>query len=211
MRVLHVVPSFYPATCYGGPIHSVLSLCNGLTQKGCEVRVLTTDANGESRLTAKEQNDPTLRLLDVRFCRRIGRGMISPSLLRKLSQDAKWADLIHLTAVYSFPTFPTLLAARLLQKPLVWSPRGTLQRWSGSRRLLFKTVWNSACKVVVPHNTALHVTSLEEGRESSPQVGHLAYRVIPNGVDVPPPPMLSKDDGVLKLLFIGRLDPMKGI
>ena len=67
MRVLHVVPSFYPAVGYGGPIYSVLKLCLGLTELGCEVKVVTTDANGNSRLTAEQKNDSLLGPLTARL------------------------------------------------------------------------------------------------------------------------------------------------
>jgi len=36
----------------------------------------------------------------------------------------RWADVVHLTGVYNFPTFPSIFWARLLNKRLVWSPRG---------------------------------------------------------------------------------------
>lgn len=211
MRVLHVVPSFYPAVRYGGPIYSVLQLCLNLMEVGCEVRVLTTDANGEARLTVEEQRDPILQPLQVQFCRRVGRGMTAPQLVHRLCAGAAWAEIIHLTAVYNFPTLPTLLSARLTGKPLVWSPRGTLQRWQGSRRALAKAVWEAACRVLMPQRAVIHATSEEEASESAPRLCNPPTCVIPNGVDIPALPPPPQSDGVLKLLFLGRLDPKKGI
>jgi hypothetical protein len=46
MRILHVVPSFYPAYFYGEPIRSRYELCRNLALLGCDIRVLTTDAGG---------------------------------------------------------------------------------------------------------------------------------------------------------------------
>lgn len=211
MRVLHVVPSFYPAVGYGGPIHSLLHLCLNLKGLGCEVKVLTTDAHRDFRLTLNQQRDPLLSTLKVQFCRRIGRGTIAPQLLRRLSEEIAWADVIHLTAVYNFPTLPTLFAARQSGKPLVWSPRGTLQRWAGSRHVLAKAFWEFTCRMLLPRRTALHLTSEEEAAESAPRLGNPTAWVIPNGVDIPLLPTPPPNDGVLKLLFIGRLDPKKGI
>ncbi|MGI9074373.1 MAG: glycosyltransferase [Bryobacteraceae bacterium] len=211
VRVLHIVPSFYPAVHYGGPIYSVLHLCLNLRRLGCEVKVLTTDANGNSRLTAEQQGDPILDPLKPRFCRRIGRGMVAPGLARRLPAEAAWADVIHLTGVYNFPTFPTLVATSLCRKPLVWSPRGALQRWKGSRHVFAKAVWESLCCNLLPRRTTLHVTSEEESAGNSQRLGTTPSCLIRNGVDIPPlaPPL--SNDGVLKLLFIGRLDPVKGI
>ena len=47
MKVLHVVPTFYPATYWGGPIHSLYALCRVLAiVPDVQLRVLTTDAAG---------------------------------------------------------------------------------------------------------------------------------------------------------------------
>jgi glycosyltransferase involved in cell wall biosynthesis len=211
MKLLHVVPSFYPAVCYGGPIHSVLNLCLSLRKLGCEIRVLTTDANGDRRLTQTQQKDAAIQPLQVQFCRRLGDGMIAPRLLQRLSVEGAWADVIHLTAVYNFSTWPTLLAARFRRKPLVWSPRGTLQRWQGSRSIAAKAAWETVCRFLSPRRVALHVTSEQEAAESSDRLGNLGSWVIPNGIDVPPIPPPSPKDDRLRLLFIGRLDPKKGL
>ena len=211
VRVLHVVPSFYPAISYGGPIYSVLNLCLNLGKLGCEVKVLTTDANRDSRLTPQEQQDPLLDPLRVQFCRRVGRGMISPELLQRLPGEIGVADIVHLTGVYNFATFPVLLSTQLRRKPLVWSPRGALQRWSGSRRKLTKGLWDAACRFTLPRKMTLHLTSHCEATESIERVGAHSVCVVPNGVEIPsdPPPPIR--DGLLKLLYMGRLDPKKGI
>lgn len=46
MRLLHVVPTYLPATRYGGPIYSVHGLCKALTAHGHEVYVFTTKVDG---------------------------------------------------------------------------------------------------------------------------------------------------------------------
>jgi len=44
MRVVHVLPVWAPAWQYGGPVHSVGRLCEGLAAAGVTVEVLTTTA-----------------------------------------------------------------------------------------------------------------------------------------------------------------------
>jgi glycosyltransferase involved in cell wall biosynthesis len=213
LKVLHVAPNFYPAWTYGGPIESLNQLCRHLGAAGCEVRVLTTDADGLSSVLSVEKHSPVQLStnLQVRYCRRMGRQSISPSLLGALLPDLQWADVVHLTGVYSFPTFPTLLACRVLQKPLVWSPRGALQRWKDSRRQRLKWLWEAACRLVVFDKTVLHVTSEVERSESARRLSGVTTVVIGNGVALPSAVAHEKTDGRVRLLYFGRLDPKKGI
>src|SRR5262245_33380977 len=132
IKVLHVVPSFYPAVCYGGPIFSVLALNKELANLGCEVRVITTNATGSGAcLTEGQKSDPETAPLLIDYCHRVGRGMVSPALLWRLGRLVRWCDVVHLTGVYNFTTFPALIACRLYKKPIVWSCRGALQGWAG--------------------------------------------------------------------------------
>src|SRR5256885_6371966 len=108
------MPAFHPAHIYGGPIESVYQLCRQLAGKGCDVRVLTTDANGPHRVLDVD-TDREVELADnlyVRYCHRLIRQSVSFSFLRLLPCYVRRADLVHLTAVYSFPTIPTLIVTK---------------------------------------------------------------------------------------------------
>jgi len=214
MKVLHVVPSFHPAYSYGGPIRSTFELCRNVVELGCEVRVLTTDADGLDRVLnvdkTKEVELP--EGFRVRYCPRRQRHSISPTLMHLLPAYMRWADVVHLTGVYNFPTFPTIFWGRLLHKPLIWSPRGALQRWEGSSRIGLKGIWDflwyhTADRVEL----TMHVTSEQESRETLARFPKLRMATIPNGVDVPDDLNRIDRNGELRLLFIGRLDPKKGI
>jgi glycosyltransferase involved in cell wall biosynthesis len=124
---------------------------------------------------------------------------------------ARWADVVHLTAVYSFPVMPAMLAAILAGKPVVWSPRGSQQRWSGSTRVRLKDVWDSVCGAILPRSTVLHVTSEDEAAESAARYPKLRTAIIPNGVHVPEHLARRPGDGTLRLVSLGRLHPKKGI
>jgi glycosyltransferase involved in cell wall biosynthesis len=214
MKVLHVVPSFYPAYFYGGPIRSTFELCRNLVELGCEVRVLTTDANGLGKVLDVDKSEE-VELPEgfrVRYCPRRQRHSVSPTLMRLLPTYMRWADVVHLTGVYNFPTLPTVFLGRSLNKPLIWSPRGALQRWEGSSRIGLKAVWDflwyhTADRVEL----TMHVTSEQESRETLARFRKLRMAMIPNGVDVPIDLNRIERNGELRLLFIGRLDPKKGI
>src|SRR5438874_1970191 len=115
LKVLHVSPSFYPAIVYGGPTYSVYALCRSLVNQACQVRVLTTDANGPNAVLAVNTRDEVEASpgLMVRYCHRVADVSVSPTLLRLLAGYISWADVVHLTAVFSFPTIPTLFACKV--------------------------------------------------------------------------------------------------
>lgn len=213
MKVLQIIPAFYPAHLYGGPISSVYNLCQNLVCEGCEVRVLTTDANGPNRVLDVEKNQEVQlpEGLRVCYCHRRIRHSVSPTLLSLLPTYIRWADVVHITAVYSFPTIPTLWACKVLGKPVVWSPRGALQRWEGTKRLVVKAMWERVCQAVAPKRLILHVTSEAEAIESLQKFPGVKTVIIPNGIEIPEKLTHYPADGSLRLLYLGRLHSKKGI
>jgi glycosyltransferase involved in cell wall biosynthesis len=70
------------------------------------------------------------------------------------------------------------------------------------------------CNVTIQkERCVLHVTSEAEKEASLARIPKVSAVVIPNGVDTPNdlPPRNWSPDGRLRLLFLGRLDPKKGI
>src|SRR5437867_7162446 len=213
LKILHVTPSFYPAIVYGGPTYSVYALCRSLAKCGQEVRVLTTNANGpDSVLDVNTSGDVRIASeLRVRYCHRIADVAVSPTLLRLLRSYISWADVVHLMAVYSFPTIPTLAICKVLGKPVVWSPRGMLQRWDGTRRPYLKTMWEKICRVVAPKRLILHATSDEEALESQKRLPGVETVVIPNGVEMPQTIGHCNGRPERRFVYLGRLHPKKGL
>jgi glycosyltransferase involved in cell wall biosynthesis len=221
MRVLHVTPAYYPATYFGGPIFSVYGLCNALAQEaGVEVRVLTTDAAGPHVQDRVEDEVRPVRYAagyDVFRTSRIAGVSVSPGLLWRLPAQVRWADVVHLTGMYSFTTIPTVLTSRVFRKPLVLSPRGSLQatwEWAGARRRALKRIWAFACNAMLARDQCvLHVTSEAERLASTAQVPKADAVIVRNGVEIPMdlPSRSSAEGRSVRLLFIGRLDPKKGL
>lgn len=214
MKIAHVTPSYHPAYVYGGPTVSSYELTRHLGLLGHDVRVLTTDANGPDEVldvdTSREVDlGPGLR---VRYCHRIAMTSASPTLLAHLSSLLRWADVVHVHAVYSFPTIPTLFGARAADRPLVWTPRGALQRWEHTKKRPFKTAWELLSRAVLPRRSVLHVTSDQEAKQSAARIPGVRVVVIPNGVLIPdePSPRPPRSPA-LRLLFVGRLDPIKAL
>jgi len=218
MNILHIVPSFYPATAFGGPIWSTYGLCNALArQTDVNLKVLTTDTAGNGgrecleRATIRPEMFPGYT---VDFEHKWGSTSAAPGLLARLPSMITWADVVHVTAVYSFPTIPSLAACRLAGKPVVWSARGSLQRWEHTRRRRLKEVWEKACLTILHgHPYVIHATSPEEGQAAQKQIPGCSVAEIPNGVDIPQTlaPRSWQPEGQTRILYLGRLDPIKGI
>lgn len=218
VNVLHVTPAFYPATYFGGPIFSMLGLCDALALNGdVNLRVLTTDTTGPASIdrfkhAAFPEEFPGG--YEVYYCHKIFGRDISIQMLRHLWAMVRWADVVHLTGVYSPPTIPTLLVCRLFGRPVVWSPRGALQRWEGTRRAWIKRLWESVCNFLIcPGKVVLHVTSDSESKASCARMPKAGVALIPNGIELPELDMSRpwRPGGALRLLYLGRLDPIKGI
>ncbi|HLX04824.1 MAG TPA: glycosyltransferase [Candidatus Binatus sp.] len=213
LRVLHVTPFFAPAWVYGGLPESAYQFARYLALAGVTVRVLTTDANGWGRrldaasMAAYAHRDG----IEVRYCARVARQSVSLELLGALAEQVRRAEVVHLHAAYSFPTIPTLLAARMLKRPTIWTPHGALQRWSGSRRVGFKSLWEKVCIAVGSGDVVLHLTSAHEVAETRSRFPRATINLIPNGVEIPPTVHRAPRGTQLKLGFVGRLDPKKGI
>jgi len=213
LKILHVSPYFMPAHNYGGPVESLYRLCLNLARVGCDVRVLTTNADGPYKVLAVQSGKEVSVAagLEVTYLARIARMALSPGLLARLPFEVRRADVVHLTGVYSFTTIPTLVACRLMGKPVVWSPRGALQRWPGSRGLALKRMWEIACRVAAPRTTTMLLASTVERMECERRFPNFAAAVIPNAVRIPPTVNHSVSNGILRLGYIGRLHSKKGI
>jgi len=181
---------------------------------GVELRVLTTDSDGPARIPVERVPTRLPAGYDVYYCRRWFGADLAPRLFLRLHAMIKWADVVHLTAVYSPPTIPVLFFCYVMGKPVVWSTRGALQRWQGSTRTEIKGAWEKLCNSLCNSGrVVLHVTSEEESSESVKRIPNAQATVIPNGIELP------KLDGVreqhqgneLRILYLGRLHPIKGI
>jgi glycosyltransferase involved in cell wall biosynthesis len=213
MNILHVTPTFYPATYWGGPIWSTKAICDGIARMpDMSVRVLTSDAAGPD---VNDRVTPVPLPYPVHYARRMTGHSIAPGLLGRLPRAMHWADVVHLTGVYNTPTLPVFALAKALGKPMVWSPRGALQatqNWSQAPRVLAKKSFERALNVLRPRDSIMHVTATAEATQSIVRFADMATVTIANAVDVPVRlPARATNPARTTLIFLGRLHPKKGL
>jgi glycosyltransferase involved in cell wall biosynthesis len=220
MKILHITPTYYPATYWGGPIFSVYYLNNELAKfPTVNLDVLTTDSAGPQKndVLDVEKLDSKLYNYKVHFTHRNFGKSFSFEMIRKMFSLIQKAEIVHLTGVYSPPTIPTLILSRILRKPLVWSPRGAILEtfeWKNARRQILKRMWNRVCNFfIAPGKVILQVTSQEEQIASLASLPKAQAIIIKNGVPVLQslPQHEWLPNGNTRLLFIGRIHPKKGI
>src|SRR5262249_52555300 len=106
VRILHVVPSYLPATRYGGPIYSVHGLCTALARRGHEVHVYTTNVDGDGVSPVRVGVPVTFDEVHVTYFETgVGRRLFrSPGMRRAFYEALAGFDVVHLHSVFLWPT-----------------------------------------------------------------------------------------------------------
>ena len=224
MKILHVVPTYLPATRYGGPIYSVHGLCKALVAIGHEVHVYTTSVDGDQDSDVPLESPVTMDGVAVWYfpSRIIRRLYWSPKMFHRLKSSIASFDVVHLHSVFLWPTWATARLARRFGVPYVMSPRGMLVKDLIQRKSRWlKTAWITLIETRNIRGASLiHFTAGVE-RDDFAEFGFpvTPYCVVPNGAEFPglPDDAAVNDDiriaisGGRYLLFLGRLSWKKGI
>lgn len=185
MKLVIVTPSFYPSTFYGGPIHSTFELAKVLKKSGIDVRVITTNANGNERLKLRTGTFHKLETdLPVKYYNSLDSRGTSLSMLWNLWSEIKSADIVYLISIFSAPTPFTIFICKLLKKPLIISPRGQLGKWCLEQGNRFKQLWLKLFIKPFINRLFWHLTSEEEQRAVKLVYLKAKTFVIPNGINV---------------------------
>jgi glycosyltransferase involved in cell wall biosynthesis len=213
MRVLHVVPTYLPATRYGGPIFAVHGLCKALAARGHEVEVFTTNVDGRGvsgvPLGAAVDLDGVLVHYYPSTFRRL---YYSPAMRRALQARVREFDLVHAHSVFLWPTASAVREAHRAGVPYVISPRGMLvPELIRQKSRLAKTAWISLVeRRSFMGACAIHFTS-EREREDAARLGVSVPRaaIVPNGIDIPLLRHEARDPSLV--LYLGRINWKKGL
>jgi glycosyltransferase involved in cell wall biosynthesis len=218
MRVLHVIPSI--SLSRGGPSVVLRTMARSQASRGLEVHVATTDDDGAGRLQSTGrpfvEEAVTYRL----FRRQTKFYTFSLPLTLWLWRHARDYDVIHIHALFSYPSIVAALCATLAKVPYLVRPLGVLGQWGmRHRRPWLKSLSFQLIESRVLRNAAgVQYTSEQEAEEALRLgVKHIAL-VIPNPVDIAAPAGRGRFRAAYPavaektiILFLSRIDAKKGI
>lgn len=213
MKILYVIP--YVSPLYGGPTVVIAQMAAALSPLGVAIDVVATTAHGQGEL-------------DVPLDRPVFRGharyffflrthpkfwMFSWSLRQWLYRHVLDYDLVHVHGLFAYTTLPACAAARHFKKPYVITPHGVLDPWCLTHKWWKKYPYYYLLeRRNLGQVSALHVTSPFEATGLSKLGFSEKTHVIPLCVDLPDYAFKYQPGKVsFNLLFISRLDPIKGL
>ena len=226
MRVNLIIPSFYPAIVYGGPIFSTYYVCKELSKfDDIEIFVSTTNANMGKKLDVPTNKFLKLENFFVKYYDETLVDKFSVSLIRYIRYDIKKADLVHVQAIFNTPIPVSLFWARYYKKPTVLSPRGSLSKWAMSNGNRLKNYWLKFFISPFANYVVWHATSLQEKEEILEYFPNARIEIIPNGIYIDKfqnKNSLSREEFLMKyagircskvdkiIVSMGRLQKKKG-
>ena len=194
LKVLHVIPSVSPLR--GGPSKAVQEMVQALRQQGVEASILTTNDHGSgldsSLITGRWIEWQGVPLLAFpRWSpplRALREYAVSAGLAAWLTRHARRYDLLHIHALFSFPSSWAMATARRAQVPYLVRTIGMLSPWSlaqspARKRWMLRLLERRNLEAA----SALHFTTEAERQEARPLALGAAELVLPLGVELPPP------------------------
>jgi glycosyltransferase involved in cell wall biosynthesis len=192
-------------------------------QRGVQVTVFTTNANGPERLdisldTPLNVDGVTVRYFPLR-CNGLG-FFYAPSLAQRLAQEINQFDLVAVETIWGHQLSVAARICRQHRKPYTIATRGQLFDWSLGRKHFKKSLY--LCfwgRRALRGASALHCTDPTEAAAVSRMEFGPSIFVVPNGIDTAPLEHMPKrglwrnvlgipaDSTVL--LFLGRLTQIK--
>lgn len=225
MRILHIIPYFYPAWAYGGTCRAAWELARALVRKGQSVVVYTTDA-----LDERSRSTPLSVVVDGVEIHRVRnlsnhlawrRAFFPLGFGNKLQKSLRDADVVHL---HEFRSYQNAIALPYMVRtgvPFVLTAQGGLPRIMG--RNILKILYDRNFGARILSNAArLHALN-ELEREQFIDLGVDPQRIaiLPNGVDLDQYQSLPSFTGfrarfdipeeVPIILFLARVNKIKGV
>ncbi|WP_292394569.1 glycosyltransferase [Methanoculleus sp. UBA303] len=227
MKILQVTPFFKPLWESGGVARVAYDISHNLHENGHDVTVYTTNRSiyPSDLPTNRATSVDGMNVYYFENLRKYIRGVTPPVMPYRMPAVARREiaqfDVIH---IHDHRTLLTVIASHYARKygvPYVLQAHGALPQDTGSTRMkrLFDLLW--AKKVILGAAGVIALNETEAARYRALGVAEKKIAIVPNGIDFAEYPNLPARgsfraawgiDGATKVvLYLGRLDPTKGI
>lgn len=188
MKILQVVPYFYPAEAYGGPVPVTGHVTKELVQRGHEVTVYTTDTmDGSTRQKARYLEIGGVK---VHYFRNLSNSLawhrlfFAPGMVPHLRKKIKTFDVIHLQ---DYRTFQNIVVHHYAKKngiPYVLQAHGSVGAFfqKGFLKRTYDTIWGH--KILRDASKAIAVTKIEAEQLKNVGVSEDKIKIVPPGIDL---------------------------
>lgn len=191
MKILHVIPSV--SAVRGGPSKAVLEMVKALIKEDIEVEIVTTNDDGSNLLDVTLNQKINYQEVPITFFSRfsppinsIREFAFSSDLTLWLIRHIKDYDLVHVHAIFSYPSTIAMAIARWHKVPYIVRPLGQLCSWSLAQKAQKKQVYfNLIEKDNLQGSNLVHFTAKQEEEEAKEI--NLKYKsfVLPLGLNLP--------------------------
>lgn len=216
MRILHVIRGL---TNSSGTTHIVIPLAEAQARLGMDVQIAHVDKPKETSLAP----DPNW-VQDLRYPLTIplnNPGMSLP-FARAMPAVIAHVDIVHVHAVWNFPSWWAMRCAGSAGKPYVVAPQGSFDSWAMSQNRLAKRIYGALTEMPLLRGAAcLQALTTKEADQFRKAGLRGPVSVIPNGIPggnidrVPDTGglarMLELPNGSRALLFLSRVHRKKGL
>ena len=227
MKILQVTPFFKPLWESGGVARVAYDISRNLHENGHEITVYTTNRSiyPNDLPTNRATCVDGMNVYYFENLRKYIPGMTPPVMPYRMPAVARREiaqfDIIH---IHDHRTLLTVIASHYARKygvPYVLQAHGALPQDTGSTwmKRIFDLIWAEKVILGAAGVIALNETEAERYRELGVDEDRIA--IIPNGIDLAEYPDLPArgrfrekwgiDDATKIVLYLGRLDPTKGI
>lgn len=230
MRVLHLIPSISPLR--GGPSQAVLSMVAALRQQGVDASILTTNDDGSGIQSAMPlgrwhdykvlgEHVPVLAFGRLNRVPKVFREFsIAPGLSKWLGKHVRDYSLVHVHALFSYPTSVGMAQIRRQRVPYIVRTIGQLNAWSLRQSVVRKRfLLNVLDRRNLQQAAAIHYTSVAEQMEAQALALDTSSYVLPLGVSTFPDSQESMINtchnsqspysSTVRFLFLSRIHPKK--
>lgn len=223
MRILFVIPYFYPAEAFGGPVKAAFDVGKELVKRGHEVVVFTSDAKDLKTRLGVENAE--VGGMDVYYFRNLSmfpvkwsKLFVTPRLFGKMNSEIRSFDIVH---AHEYTTYQNIIVHKLAKKygiPYVLQTHGSLPKIGRqARKWLYDVLFGSNLLKDAAKVSALNLLEAEQYRRAGVPDEKIA--VIPNGIDLseyadlPPKGSFRKKHNIDEkiVLYLGRIHRIKGV